>query len=259
MLRKFVMAAPLAGVIAWCAPSAYQTAQAAQFTPAPDTAASAPVELIRDRGGGGGNVWRGGGGGGGGGWRGGAGGGMRSFGNGGRGFGGGGGGGGFRSFDRGPRIGGGGGGGGFRGFDRGPRNFGGASSAFRRHGDGGYTRRPWVGGDGDRRFRPRGDWKPGGWKPGPGGWKPGHGGGRPGHGGGKPGGWKPGDWKHGNWKHRPHHIRRHGRHIYWGSGLDFYYYDGYYYGNCEWLRERAIYTGSRYWWRRYELCRYYDW
>ena len=31
----------------------------------------------------------------------------------------------------------------------------------------------------------------------------------------------------------------------------------YYYGNsCHWLKRRAINTGSRYWWRRYNACRY---
>lgn len=37
-----------------------------------------------------------------------------------------------------------------------------------------------------------------------------------------------------------------------GSG----YYDGDYdyFGGCEWLHERAVETGSRYWWRRYEDC-----
>lgn len=26
-------------------------------------------------------------------------------------------------------------------------------------------------------------------------------------------------------------------------------------GGCEWLRRRALLTGSRYWWRRYYACR----
>lgn len=26
-------------------------------------------------------------------------------------------------------------------------------------------------------------------------------------------------------------------------------------GSCEWLRRRAIITGSPYWWRRYRICR----
>lgn len=28
-------------------------------------------------------------------------------------------------------------------------------------------------------------------------------------------------------------------------------------GRCEWLRRRAVVTGSRYWWRRYYRCRGY--
>lgn len=27
-------------------------------------------------------------------------------------------------------------------------------------------------------------------------------------------------------------------------------------GGCGWLRRRAVYSGSRYWWRRYNACRY---
>lgn len=52
------------------------------------------------------------------------------------------------------------------------------------------------------------------------------------------------------------HDRRHGRrgrHYGWGPG--FYFYDGYYHGNCRWLRNRAEETGSRTWWRRYRQCR----
>ena len=34
---------------------------------------------------------------------------------------------------------------------------------------------------------------------------------------------------------------------------------GYGYGDdCYWLRRRALYTGSPYWWRRYYACRYGD-
>jgi hypothetical protein len=147
-------------------------------------------------------------------------------------------GGGLSGIDRGPRGGSFGGGERFRslgqvrrgdgdGFAR--RRFDNGSSAFIRRGDGdrGNSRRRWAG-NGDRP-----NWNSGKHH----GWKHGH----------------KGDWRH---KHR---VRRFGRHIFWGPSVDFYYYDGYYYGNCEWLRERAIYTGSHYWWRRYESCRYYDW
>jgi hypothetical protein len=60
--------------------------------------------------------------------------------------------------------------------------------------------------------------------------------------------------------HRPHfHHRhfhhRHFRHFHGGiffGGPVFY---GYHYGNgCHWLRRRALYTGSPYWWRRYRAC-----
>jgi hypothetical protein len=47
-------------------------------------------------------------------------------------------------------------------------------------------------------------------------------------------------------RHRP----RVGRRIFVGP-----VYGGY--RSCEWLRRRAIITGSRYWWRRYYLCRGY--
>jgi hypothetical protein len=51
------------------------------------------------------------------------------------------------------------------------------------------------------------------------------------------------------------HVRRYGRHFSWGPGISFWFYDGYYYGDCTWLRRRAIATGSNYWWRRYRQCR----
>ena len=39
--------------------------------------------------------------------------------------------------------------------------------------------------------------------------------------------------------------------------VGFYpYYYSYYYDDCSWLRRRALYTGSPYWWQRYETCRY---
>ncbi|HJU29938.1 MAG TPA: hypothetical protein VJ740_00720 [Hyphomicrobiaceae bacterium] len=40
-------------------------------------------------------------------------------------------------------------------------------------------------------------------------------------------------------------------------GAYSYGYGGYYgYGGCRWLKLRALETGSPYWWRRYEACRY---
>ncbi len=58
-------------------------------------------------------------------------------------------------------------------------------------------------------------------------------------------------------RHGEHHGNRgghHGTRYLWG-GLPFYFYDGYYHGDCGWLRRRAQATGSRYWWVRYRQCR----
>jgi hypothetical protein len=44
-----------------------------------------------------------------------------------------------------------------------------------------------------------------------------------------------------------------GRRYSWGSG--YRYYDGYYHGDCGWLRQRAEVTGDRVWMRRYRQCR----
>ena len=53
---------------------------------------------------------------------------------------------------------------------------------------------------------------------------------------------------------RHHHgIYRHYRHHHFRGG----YYGGVWIGHrCQWLRHRAIVTGSAYWWRRYHRCRY---
>ncbi|MBS0240866.1 MAG: hypothetical protein JSS20_01730 [Proteobacteria bacterium] len=51
-------------------------------------------------------------------------------------------------------------------------------------------------------------------------------------------------------------IRSHGRRYGWGPG--FWFYDGFYWGDCNWLYRRAIETGSDYWWDRYQQCRYWD-
>jgi hypothetical protein len=54
--------------------------------------------------------------------------------------------------------------------------------------------------------------------------------------------------------HHKHHRRFRGYAFY---GLPYVYaysaYDGY---GCSYLRHRALRTGSSYWWRRYEECRY---
>jgi hypothetical protein len=53
----------------------------------------------------------------------------------------------------------------------------------------------------------------------------------------------------GSYGHRHHHHRF----IYLGA--PYYYGDYYSYGDgCYWLRRRALYTGSRYWWTRYYAC-----
>ena len=48
---------------------------------------------------------------------------------------------------------------------------------------------------------------------------------------------------------------RRGVRFYWGPGAEFWFYDGYYHGDCTWLRRKARATGSRYWWTRYRQCR----
>lgn len=53
---------------------------------------------------------------------------------------------------------------------------------------------------------------------------------------------------------RRHRHHRGTRHV-WAPGIVFYFDDGYYYGDCDWLRARALATDSATWWRRYELCR----
>ena len=35
------------------------------------------------------------------------------------------------------------------------------------------------------------------------------------------------------------------------AGYPYYYDDG-----CYWLRRRALYTGSPYWWNQYHACQY---
>ena len=48
---------------------------------------------------------------------------------------------------------------------------------------------------------------------------------------------------------RPHRHFRHGRPVV--VGYPYAYGSG-----CYWLKQRALYTGSPYWWRRYHACRY---
>ena len=51
----------------------------------------------------------------------------------------------------------------------------------------------------------------------------------------------------------PHHFRHHRRFAFFGAYPYDYVDDG-----CYWLRRRALYTGSPYWWHRYHACRYAD-
>lgn len=58
------------------------------------------------------------------------------------------------------------------------------------------------------------------------------------------------------WRPPPPPPPSHGRGVrYMWGGLPFFFYDGYYHGDCSWLRRKARETGSSYWWRRYRQCR----
>ena len=48
---------------------------------------------------------------------------------------------------------------------------------------------------------------------------------------------------------------RAGRRYSWGPGFAFYLSDGYYYGECSWLKRRYNQTGNRIWLRRFAMCR----
>ena len=217
MFRRIVMAAPMASVLALCAPAAYQTAEAAAFPQVFGGASSPLLTLVQDRG----DVKV-----------------LPEGGGGGRGGG----------SDRGggPDRGGGGGGGGGM-IERGPRGGDGPGGGARRgggDGDRNVLREERGRGDGDRgdrmRGRDRGD--------------------RSAQRDDRRGGDR--DFRRGRdrgGRHDGDRIRRHGRHFSWGPGISFYFYDGYYYGDCNWLRRRAIATGSSYWWRRFRQCRAYSW
>ena len=49
-----------------------------------------------------------------------------------------------------------------------------------------------------------------------------------------------------------HHF--HNRRFFVGNSFFFGGYPYYGYGNCYWLKRRAIIIGSPYWWSRYEDC-----
>ena len=58
--------------------------------------------------------------------------------------------------------------------------------------------------------------------------------------------------------HRGHFRHRHWGPRFWGprywGGPSIYLYSGH--RGCYWLKRRAINTGSSYWWRRYNACRF---
>ncbi len=62
------------------------------------------------------------------------------------------------------------------------------------------------------------------------------------------------DGSHRRGRHDRDFVVRHGHPHVWG-GVTFYLSDGYYYGECDWLKRRAIRTDSSIWWSRYHRCR----
>jgi hypothetical protein len=77
------------------------------------------------------------------------------------------------------------------------------------------------------------------------------------------GGWvSGGHWGGGHWGHmrshafvgRPHFAFRHHHHHHRFLAVAPYYYDYGYGDGCYWLKRRALYTGSGYWWNRYYNC-----
>ena len=58
----------------------------------------------------------------------------------------------------------------------------------------------------------------------------------------------------GNYRGGHRYSRDGGVRIYLGPGYG--YYDGVYDNSCEWLRRRAIASGSAHWWRRFRECVY---
>jgi hypothetical protein len=60
------------------------------------------------------------------------------------------------------------------------------------------------------------------------------------------------EFHHGFNHDRFHHF--HNRRFFVSNVFFFGGYPYYGYGNCYWLKRRAIITGSRYWWARYENC-----
>ena len=66
--------------------------------------------------------------------------------------------------------------------------------------------------------------------------------------------------RHNSGRQRKHRSNRHNRHA--GGNFHFGsdYYDGHVYRSCRFLKRKARYSGSRYWWNKYRNCmdrRYY--
>ncbi len=68
-------------------------------------------------------------------------------------------------------------------------------------------------------------------------------------------GWRGDGWRGDEDGRRGDGDRRRGTRYVWGPGLAFYFYDGFYHGDCSWLRRKARETGSSYWRKRYAQCR----
>jgi hypothetical protein len=83
----------------------------------------------------------------------------------------------------------------------------------------------------------------------------GHWGGGGGHWSGGGGHWGGGAMRSHGFAAQRHFGHRHGNNAFFAVA-PFYYSDGGYgYGDgCYWLRRRALYTGSGYWWNRYYAC-----
>ena len=82
-------------------------------------------------------------------------------------------------------------------------------------------------------------------------------GGRGAHAGGKGMRSGRGSMHRGDRGHRGSGSRSGGRDGYGRGGVDFDLFAGPSYGyvsDCNWLRRRAVTTGSSYWWRRYRAC-----
>jgi hypothetical protein len=73
------------------------------------------------------------------------------------------------------------------------------------------------------------------------------------HGYGGSSGWSPHFTSVRQFSGSRHFIVRHFRHHRRFALVDVYPYD--YDDGCYWLRRRAVYSGSPYWWRRYYACR----